>query len=153
MQWKPNVTVCAIVEDNERFLIIEENSDGAIVLNQPSGHLEENETLVEAVKREVLEETAYEFEPEYLIGTYLYYSPAAAITYLRFCFLGKCIQHHPDKKLDDGILRAFWASRQELVNAGDKLRSPLVLRCIDDYLAGQKFDLSCLQDELSEFKR
>lgn len=144
MQWKPNVTVAAIAEDAGRFLLVEEDADNHVVFNQPAGHLEKNETLISAIKREVLEETAWEFEPESLIGVYLYPNPHVDIIYLRFCFTGQCIKHHTDRTLDNGIIRAVWLSKEEIEANQDKMRSPMVLNCINDYLSGKRFSLELI---------
>ena len=144
MQWKPNITVAAIVEDNGRYLLVEEDADNHIVFNQPAGHLEQDETLLEAVIREVLEETAYEFQPDYLVGVYLYPNPHVDITYLRFCFAGHCLQHYPERKLDEGIIRAVWFSEEEIQDRKEKMRSPMVQRCIRDYLSGHRYPLDIL---------
>lgn len=144
MQWKPNVTVAAIAEDNGHFLLVEEDTDNQVVFNQPAGHLEKNETLIAAIKREVMEETAWEFEPQSLVGIYLYPNPHQDIIYLRFCFAGKCITHHPDTSLDTGIIRTVWFSKDEIENRKDRMRSPMVLKCINDYLAGNRFPLEML---------
>lgn len=115
MQWKPNATVAAIAEQDGRFLLVEEKINGNLVFNQPAGHLEQGETLIEAVKREVLEETAWEFEPRSLVGVYLYPHPHQDdITYLRFCFFGDCIKEHKGQALDEGIVRAAWLSQRRL---------------------------------------
>ena len=143
-QWKPNVTVAAVIQKDKRFLIVEEKSNDHIVFNQPAGHLEENETILDAVKREVLEETAWDFKPEILIGIYLCPSPQANITYLRFCFAGSGIKHYPDRSLDESILRAVWMTKEELQANEQKMRSILVLRCIDDYLSGKSYSLDLL---------
>lgn len=149
LQWKPNVTVAAIVYQDDRFLLVEEDADGHIVLNQPAGHLEKDEHLLDAVRREVLEETTREFMPESLIGVYLYPNQfVEEITYLRFCFAGICGDRNPDLSLDDGILRTVWLSRDELVQNRDRLRSPLVLKCLDDYLAGRRYPLDILDNSL-----
>lgn len=150
MQWKPNVTVAAIAEQDDRFLLVEENADGLIVFNQPAGHLEKDETLINAVKREVLEETAWEFKPEHIVGIYLYPNPHNEIVYLRVCFYGICTKHYPEKKLDDEIIRAVWLSRDELEKNREAMRSPMVLGCIDDYLAGKKFPLDLLNHFLPQ---
>ena len=144
MQWKPNVTVAAIAERDGRFLVVEENADDRIVFNQPAGHLERNETLIEAVKREVMEETAWEFEPKSIVGIYMYPNPHNDIIYLRVCFYGDCKQHFPERMLDDEIIDAVWLSREELEESCDKLRSPMVLNCIDDHLAGKHYPLELL---------
>ncbi len=144
MQWKPNVTVAAIAEDNGRFLLVEEDADNHIVFNQPAGHLEKNESLIEAIKREVREETAWEFEPEFLVGVYLYPNPRIDIVYLRFCFAGKCIQHDPTLELDQGIIRPVWMSKTEIEDNQERMRSTMVLTCINDYLSGKRYPLDLL---------
>jgi ADP-ribose pyrophosphatase YjhB (NUDIX family) len=144
MRWKANVTVAAVIEKDGRFLMIEESIDGQKVINQPAGHLERNESLLNAVNREVLEETAWEFEPEKIVGIYLYPGPNTEITFLRICFSGSSFQHYPDQKLDKGIIQALWMSRKELDQRKENLRSPLVTNCIDDYLKGQKYSLDLL---------
>lgn len=144
MRWKPNVTVAAVIEKERRFLMIEEDAGGRVVINQPAGHLEKDESLLTAVKREVQEETAWEFEPEKIVGIYLYPSPNNDITYLRICFSGRCIHHHPQQKLDEGIIQALWMTREELEAQTKKLRGPLVMRCIDDYLSGKQYPLGLL---------
>jgi len=145
MQWKPNTTVAAIAEKDGQFLLVEEKINNRLVFNQPAGHLEHNETIFDAVKREVLEETAWEFEPEYLVGIYL--SPNlnnADISYLRFCFYGHCSNQHKEQALDDGIVRAVWLSREEIKNERQRMRSPQVEQCIDDYLKGNRYPLDMI---------
>jgi 8-oxo-dGTP pyrophosphatase MutT (NUDIX family) len=146
MTWKPHVTVAAIVERDGRFLMVEERVNGRIVLNQPAGHLDENEGLIDAVIRETREETAWEFSPDAISGVYLWKSPRKGTTYLRWAFVGDVDNHDAGLPLDHGILRAVWMSREELTATPDRLRSTMVLRCIDDYLAGQRFPLSLLTD-------
>ena len=144
MQWKPNVTVAAIIFNNDKFLVVEEQDSKRIVINQPAGHLERNESLIEAVRREVLEETAWEFEPQSITGIYLYPDNTKDITYLRVCFAGQAIRQHKNSKLDHGILRACWMSREELEASRKRMRSVMVLRCFDDYLAGIAHPLELL---------
>ena len=144
MQWKPNTTVAAIIERNDQFLLVEEKIEGELVFNQPAGHLEKGETLVEAVKREVLEETTYEFTPESLTGIYLYPNPNNKnITYLRFCFFGAAKIKNNGRKLDDGIVQTVWMNKEEIKKQG-RIRSPMVLHCINDYLKGNSYPLSLL---------
>lgn len=151
MQWKPNATVAAIAEQDGRFLLVEEKINGNLVFNQPAGHLEQGETLIEAVKREVLEETAWEFEPRSLVGVYLYPHPHQDdITYLRFCFFGDCIKEHKGQALDEGIVRAAWLSPEEIEKEYDRLRSPMVRRCIDDHLNGNSYPLDLLHHYLQD---
>jgi 8-oxo-dGTP pyrophosphatase MutT (NUDIX family) len=145
--WKPSVTVAAIIERDGRFLLVEEETSDGIRFNQPAGHLDPNESLAEAVARETLEEAAYEFTPTGLVGVYMsrYVSSRTRkeVTYLRFAFCGDLGAQH-DRELDEGILRAIWMTRDELVACQEKHRSPLVLQCIDDYLAGQRMPLSVI---------
>ena len=145
MTWKPHVTVAAIAERDGRFLVVEEEADGRIVFNQPAGHLDEGETLIAAVIRETLEETAWHFEPQAVTGIYLYPSSDNGMTYLRICFQGRCTSKLPGHTLDTGIIRALWLSRDELAGLDNQLRSPMVLACIDDYLAGNRYPLESLK--------
>lgn len=143
-QWKPNVTVAAVIESDGHFLLVEEEADGAILVNQPAGHLEYGETLLEAAHREVREETGYLFEPQSLVGVYLYPNPRVDIVYLRFCFTGTANAPADSPELDDGIIRTLWLDRGEIGELGERLRSRMVPRCIDDYLAGRRFSLEML---------
>jgi 8-oxo-dGTP pyrophosphatase MutT (NUDIX family) len=144
--WKPSVTVAAVVERGGRFLLVEEHTDDGLRINQPAGHLERGETLLQAVAREALEETAHPFRPTALLGVYLWRSPGheRAPTYLRFAFTGELDEPVPGRALDRGIVRAVWMSRQELAQHSGQWRSPLVGRCIDDYLDGQRYPLELL---------
>jgi len=145
MQWKPNVTVAAIIQKNNQFLLVEELVEGQIVINQPAGHLENNESLIDAVKREVFEETAWHFNPIGLSGIYLFTNPYNNITYLRFCFFGECLNFDELSQLDSGIIKTFWISKNDLNSKIYSLRTPLVLRCIEDYLSGQSISLDILK--------
>ncbi|MCU0934906.1 MAG: NUDIX hydrolase [Gammaproteobacteria bacterium] len=144
MVWSPRVTVAAVVERDSRYLVVEEHVDDRLAINQPAGHLEEGEGLVEAVRREVLEETGWRFEPEALVGVYLYRRSHPSRTYLRFCFCGRVTMHDAGRPLDPAIVRASWLTRAELSARESEMRSPLVLRAIDDYLGGARFPLSLL---------
>lgn len=146
---RPVATVAAVVRRDDRFLVVEEQADNGIVFNQPAGHIEAGETPFEAVRREVLEETGWEFEPEAVVGIYLYPNRAVGVTYLRLCYAGRCTVHHPERPLDDGILRACWMSRAELAAQPSRLRSPLVLQCIDDFLAGSVHPLHLIRNARS----
>jgi 8-oxo-dGTP pyrophosphatase MutT (NUDIX family) len=137
-----HVTVAAIIEQDGRFLVVEEIDNAKAVYNQPAGHVEAHESLIEAVVRETLEEAACDFQPEWLTGIYRWQHPETDAIYLRHCFSGKLIKHHPQRPLDKTILRTHWLSLQELQHQENKLRSPLVLACIEDYLAGQRFPLT-----------
>jgi len=148
MTWAPHVTVAAIIEDHNKFLFVEETTSSGIKFNQPAGHLEPNETILNAVIRETQEETARLIEPQHLIGIYRLYCSETDFTYLRFCFFAKVISFDEKQKLDTGIIRALWMTQDELLTKKEKWRSPLVLQCITDYIAGKNYPLSILQDEL-----
>lgn len=139
--WKPNVTVAAIIERGGRFLVVEEETADGLRFNQPAGHLEEGESLVAAATREVLEETAYRFVPECLVGVYQWPVPDGDITYLRFAFGGPVLGESTGAKLDDGIVRAVWLTPDELRDCTPRHRSPLVMRCVDDWIAGRRYPL------------
>ena len=145
--WKPSVTVAAIIERDQQFFMIEEETPDGIRINQPAGHLDPNESLEQAVIRETLEETAHAFTPTGLIGTYMsrFISPTTgeAVTYLRFAFSGE-LGAAQDRPLDIGILRTVWMSYADLLASQDRHRSPLVMQCINDYLQGQHAPLSLL---------
>jgi len=141
MRRNPDVTVAAVVERDKRFLVVEERISGRLVLNQPAGHLEAGETLVEAVIRETREETAWRFHPEALVGTYLWRSPVDGRSFLRFAFCGTVDDHLPHRALDTGIVRALWMSHEHLITQTSRLRSPLVMRCLQDYLLGKRVGL------------
>jgi len=145
MNWNPHITVAAVIEKDERFLCVEETSGGKVVLNQPAGHWEKNETLLDAVIREVLEETAWHFRPLYVVGIYQWTNPANAETFLRFCFGGELIGHDHQANIDPEILRIVWLSYEELVQDMDRHRSPLVRKCLDDYRSGLRHDIKLLQ--------
>jgi len=144
------MTVAAVIEQDGRYLLVRERSEGRLVYNQPAGHLEDNESLLEAVVRETLEETAWRFQPEAIIGVYLWRKPPAGPTILRVAFTGTCQEHDPHRTLDEDILRALWMSREELIQVSAYLRSPLVLRCIDDYLTGKRYPLELLSDYIAD---
>jgi len=136
------ITVAAIAESEDRFLVVEERIQHRLVFNQPAGHVEAGETLLEAIIREVREETAWRFEPRGFIDAYLWCNPATGRSTLRFAFTGTVHDHDPHQRLDHGIVGTHWLSRAELAERGPRLRSPLVLRCIDDYLGGSIHALS-----------
>lgn len=146
--WKPNVVVAAIAERDGKFLTVEEYAGSKqLVRNQPAGHLDEGESLIHAVIRETQEETAWRFTPEALIGVYRMETTAfGGTTYLRFCFSGHVDDHDPDQELWDEVQQAVWLSRDELAGKPEMLRSPLVLKCIDDYQAGIRYPLDILHD-------
>ena len=146
MIWKPNVVVAAIIERDGKFLLVEEKADGKLVLNQPAGHLDEGESLTQAAVRETLEETAWYFTPEALLGVYRWRHPAKGITYLRFAFTGYVTHHEESRALDHDIVRTLWLSAEEIRDERARHRSPQVERCLDDYLAGQRYPLDLLKD-------
>lgn len=146
MTWHPHITVATIVEANGRFLMVEESKGGRLVLNQPAGHLEPNETLRQAALRETLEETGWTVELSGVVGIYLYTAPSNGVTYQRVCFAATPLTHDPQRTLDEGITGALWMTRDELVAQPERWRSELILRCIDDYLAGLPYDLAVVRD-------
>ena len=145
MVWKPHVTVAAVAQRHGQFLFVEERVGGELVINQPAGHLDPGENLIEAVVRETLEETAWHFEPEALVGIYLWRQPQNGLTFLRFSFAGRVSGHDTSLDLDDGIERALWLTRDQLISQQPRLRSPMVLRGVDDFLAGQRIPLAVLE--------
>lgn len=151
--WKPHATVAAIIERENKFLMVEELIHGERVYNQPAGHLDPNESLIDAVIRETREESAWQFIPEAVTGIYLWKQPdsddKAGETFLRVAVCGSCNNHRPDQPLDDGIIQATWKSREQLMDENHKLRSPMVINCIDDYLDGKRYPLDLLIDVAS----
>ncbi|WP_263141988.1 NUDIX hydrolase [Pseudomonas sp. RIT-PI-AD] len=145
MRFTPHVTVATVVEDQGRFLLVEEYADGRAVFNQPAGHLEADESLIQAAIRETLEETGWEVELTAVTGIYLYTSPGNGVTYQRVCFAGKPVRHLADSPLDEGIIGPHWLTREELAAQPERWRSRLVLRCVDDYLAGERFPLDLIR--------
>lgn len=143
-QWKPNVTVAAVVERDGGFLLVEEQTAEGIRYNQPAGHLEAGESLLDAVIRETLEESAWRFTPTELVGVYQYHQAASGITYLRFAFTGELADHDAGRKLDTGIVRALWMPVAEIRASRAQHRSPLLMQCVDDYLAGRRHPLDLL---------
>jgi 8-oxo-dGTP pyrophosphatase MutT (NUDIX family) len=144
-RWKPNVTVAAIIERAGRFLLVEEETADGLQFNQPAGHLEEDESLLCAVAREAMEETAHPFTPEYLVGIYQWPRPQRDVAYLRFAFGGRAGESDPARKLDDGIVRTVWMTLEELRATRAHHRSPLVLQCVEDWLSGRRYGLELLR--------
>jgi 8-oxo-dGTP pyrophosphatase MutT (NUDIX family) len=138
------VTVAGIAERDGAFLCVEEHTDDGLRINQPAGRLEPAESILQAVVRETLEETAYAFVPRWLVGVYRWQHPAKGVTYLRFALAGQATGPEPGRALDEGILRALWLSPQALRESTHRHRSPLVLRCLEDYLAGRRHPLEML---------
>jgi len=146
MVWKPDVTVAAVIERDGRFLLVEERTEAGLLFNQPAGHLEADETIIAAVAREALEESAWEFVPERLIGVYRWQASASDTAYLRFAFSGRLGAHHADRALDSGIVRAVWLTAEEVRRNRARHRSPLVIRCLEDHLAGKSTPLDVIVD-------
>ena len=143
---RPSATVAAVIERERRFLLVEELDAGILRFNQPAGHLEQHESLAEACSREVLEESAWHFQPSDLVGIYRWHSPDNGITYLRFAFCGRLGGHEPERRLDEGIVRAVWLSPTEIRDSRARHRSPLVLQCMEDYLAGKRYPMEILNE-------
>ncbi|MCO7569267.1 NUDIX hydrolase [Pseudomonas protegens] len=148
MEWQPHITVATIVEDQGRFLFVEEYSGEQAVLNQPAGHLDANESLLQAAIRETLEETGWDVELTGVVGIYLYTAPSNGVTYQRVCFAAKPLRHHPDYQLDDGIIGPRWLTRAQLLEQRANWRSELILQCLDDYLDGQLHSLALIRPSL-----
>lgn len=149
MSLRPDLTVAAIIEREGQFLLVEERVGNAMVFNQPAGHVERGEELIAAAIRETLEETAWTFTPDALTGVYLWDQPEKQKSFLRFTFCGRVTNHDPRRNLDRGIERAVWLNRAQIVMRSARLRSPMVLRCIDDYLEGRRYPLAVVQHMLS----
>ncbi len=143
MRWKPHVTVAALIEQQDRFLLVEERIEGQIRFNQPAGHWEAGETLLEAVRREVLEETGWPFTPTALVGIYEWQQ--ASTTFLRFAFCGTLNTHAPQGRLDASITALHWQTPAEIQRQRQYHRSPVVWQCLQDYLAGRRFPLELLR--------
>lgn len=155
-RWKPSVTVAAIIEQGGRFLLVEEHTQEGLKLNNPAGHLDPSESLPAGCVRETLEETTHHFEPTALVGIYMSRMRRAStgedITYLRFAFCGNLGDVQPGATLDHGIVRTLWMTPDEIRASTDRHRSPLLLRCMEDYLAGQRLPLQALYADTSVTK-
>ena len=155
-RWKPSATVAAVVERAGRFLLVEEHTADGLRLNNPAGHLDPGESLADACARETLEETAHQFRPTALVGVYLSRlqrpqtgtRPAEDFTYLRFAFCGEFGAFLAGQRLDHGIVRTLWLSADEIRASANRHRSPLLLRCMEDYLAGARYPIGLLQTDL-----
>ena len=163
-RFKPSVTVAAVIARNvngvQKFLLVEEETRDGLKFNNPAGHLDPGESLPQACARETLEETAFHFTPTDVVGVYMSRFQRASqtgpgdvddITYLRFAFCGELGAHVPGMALDEGILRAVWLTADEIRACVDHHRSPLLLRCMEDYLAGQRFPLALVTTDMSVF--
>jgi ADP-ribose pyrophosphatase YjhB (NUDIX family) len=154
-RWKPSVTVAAVIERDGRFLLVEEETSEGLRLNNPAGHLDPGESPVQGCARETLEETAHRFEPTALVGVYLSRArkPATGedFTYLRFAFCGRVGEREPGRALDTGIVRTLWLTPDEVRASQERHRSPLLVRCMEDYLAGVRYPLSVVSTDPSVF--
>lgn len=150
-RWKPNVTVAAVIEQDGRFLLVEEETSAGLMLNTPAGHLDPGESPAEGCAREALEETAHCFTPTALLGVYMSRTRGAPqdVTYMRFAFCGELGEREPGRALDHGIVRTLWMSPDEIRASVARHRSPLLLQCVEDYLAGRRFPLSIIQADTS----
>jgi 8-oxo-dGTP pyrophosphatase MutT (NUDIX family) len=137
--------VAALIERDGRFLLVEEETDEGIRFNQPAGHLDEGESLVDACAREALEETAWHFQPTALVGVYQWPRPRRDITYLRFAFVGELGEEDSGRTLDAGILRAVWLTPAEIEACRERHRSPLVLQCVRDWQSGRRYPLELIR--------
>ena len=143
--WQPDVTVATVVVRDGRLLCVEERSNGHLVINQPAGHLEPDESLFEAALRETLEETAWDVRLTAFVGAYQWKAPETQRHYLRFAFAAEPLRFHPDRPLDTGIVRALWLTPAELLDARERHRSPLVWEAVADCLGGRRQPLSVLR--------
>ena len=152
-RWRPSVTVAAIIERGGKFLLVQEHTPEGLKLNNPAGHLDPGESLADGCARETLEETTHGFSPTALVGVYMSRMQRAStgedVTYVRFAFCGELGEAQPGRKLDQGIVRTLWLTPDEVRARQSEHRSPLVLRCMEDYLAGQRFPLALVHTEPS----
>jgi ADP-ribose pyrophosphatase YjhB (NUDIX family) len=144
MQWSPHVTVATVIEQQGKFLLVEEHAETGLVLNQPAGHLEANETLIQAAKRETYEETGWQVEIQGIVGVALYTSPLNKVTYHRTTFHATAVTHNSALMLDDGIVRAIWMTYDEMQQASARMRSQLVLKSVEQYLHGHRYPLDMI---------
>ncbi|HEY0178180.1 MAG TPA: NUDIX hydrolase [Dokdonella sp.] len=142
--WRPHVTVATVVPRDGRFLLVEEDVRGRVVLNQPAGHLDPDESLLEAAVRETREETGWDVELRWLLGIQQWSAPSGR-QFVRFTFAADALRHDPARPLDAGILRALWLTRAEIVAASARLRSPLVLASVNDWRAGRRLPLDAIR--------
>jgi len=143
--WRPHVTVATVVPQEGRFLLVEEDVRGRIVLNQPAGHLDPDEPIQNAAIRETLEETGWEVELECLLCVQQWRNAESGRQFVRFTFGARPLRHHAARPLDHGIVRALWLTREEIAAEGPRLRSPMVLASVDDWLAGHRLPLDAIR--------
>ena len=158
-RWKPSVTVAAVIardfEGVQKFLLVEEETRDGLRLNNPAGHLDPGETPEDGCARETLEETAFHFKPTAVVGIYMsrfervQANGVLDITYLRFAYCGELGAHIEGQPLDEGIVRTVWLTADEIRASVDRHRSPLLLRCMEDYLAGRRYPLDMVTTDPS----
>ncbi|KGJ98680.1 NUDIX hydrolase [Thalassotalea sp. ND16A] len=148
-QFKPNTTVAGIIYHQDKFLIVEEIDDGKTVYNQPAGHIEAGENLICAYQREVFEETGLTVMPDYISGIYYHYSEPLKLYFLRFCFVTELDSLAPTSPNDSDIIQALWLTKEELLKKAEQIRSPLVMQCLNDFLAGNNYPLSILNSNIT----
>jgi ADP-ribose pyrophosphatase YjhB (NUDIX family) len=154
-RFQPRITVAAVIERDGRFLLIEEETSDGLRLNNPAGHLDPGESPAEGCAREALEETAHLFKPTALVGVYLSRRERAGgedVTYVRMAFCGELGELDPDRALDTGIVRTLWMTEKEIRASADRHRSPLLLRCMEDYLAGKRYPLSLIYTDATVYR-
>lgn len=154
-RWRPSVTVAAVIEKDGRFLLIEEETSHGLRLNNPAGHLDPGESPAEGCAREALEETGWHFRPTAMVGIYIARFVKKAdgedVTYMRFAFCGDLGAHEPHRPLDEGIVRTLWLTPAEIRASVEHHRSPMVLRCMEDYLAGVRYPLGMIHTDSSVY--
>ena len=148
MSWPPHITVATIVERSGKFLMVQELSNGRLVYNQPAGHLDPGETLQQAAVRETYEESGWHVKPTAVVGVSKYVAPHNGTVYYRTTFVAEALEHDSNAVLDDGIQQAVWMSIEDIRKAYEHLRSPLVLKNIEQYLAGERYPLSIIFEEV-----
>ena len=141
---RPHITVATVIQQDDRFLLVREKSDGTYVYNQPAGHVEHGESIIAAARRETLEESGWDVEIQELLGIYEYVSPANGINYIRHCFTAKPVEQVHSGPIDSDIEDVHWLSLDEISNLQDQLRSPMVWRAVQDYLRGQRYPLAVI---------
>lgn len=148
--WKPHVVAATVVERDGKFLLVEEEIDGKRVFNQPAGHLDPGESIIDCAVRETIEETAWSVRVEDLLGIYLIETAVPGKSFMRFCFTATALEHHRERALDDEIVRTHWLSESEIIERRERLRSPLVLTAIEAYNSGVRYPLSLLHADLND---
>ena len=141
MEWQPHVTVATVIEKDDKYLLVEEYCNGELVFNQPAGHLDANETLEQAAVRETFEETGWHVQLQGVVGVALYTSPHNQVTYHRTTFYATAVEHDPEQVLDEGIERAVWMSYDDILASRDRMRSHLVIKCIEQYQQGHRYPI------------